>query len=139
MILGAGGFLGSRLCKSLRNNEIIKCGRDKKNDIILDKTKKNNFTDILLKVKPDVIINLIAIADVDSCERKKEEANKVNNIMVKKFVRTIKESKLTNKIFFYIFQPIRFILEMVPIKKTSLDLKIFMQKQNLKERSTLKK
>ncbi len=100
MMLGAGGFLGSRLCQSLRNNEIIKCGRDKKNDIILDKTKKNNFSDILLKVKPDVIINLIAIADVDSCERKKEEANNVNNIMVKKFVKAIKESKLTNKIFF---------------------------------------
>ena len=74
-MLGAGGFLGSRLSQSLRNNEIIKCGRDKKNDIILDKTKKNNFSDILLKVKPDVIINLIAIADVDSCERKKEEAS----------------------------------------------------------------
>jgi len=100
MMLGAGGFLGSRLCQSLRNNEVIKCGRDKKNDIILNKNKKNNFSDILLKVKPDVIINLIAITDVDSCERKKEEADNVNNIMVKKFVQAIKESKLTNKIFF---------------------------------------
>ena len=43
MMLGAGGFLGSRLCQSLRNNEVIKCGRDKKNDIILNKNKKNNL------------------------------------------------------------------------------------------------
>jgi len=100
MILGADGFLGSRLCQSLRENEIIKCGRGKKNDIILDITKKNNFSDILSKIKPNVIINLIAITDVDACEKNKKEANDVNNIMVKNFVRIIKKSKLMNKVFF---------------------------------------
>ena len=100
MILGADGFLGYRLCQSLRKNEIVKCGRGKRNDIILDQTKKNNFSDILSKIKPDVIINLIAITDVDLCEKNKKKANNVNNIMVKNFVRTIRESKLMNKVFF---------------------------------------
>ena len=101
MMFGASGFLGSRLYRSLKKDKkIITCGRSKKNDIILKKINKDNFSKILLKNKPDIIINLIAITDVDFCEKKEIEANKINNLVVKELIQGVEKAGLVDNIFF---------------------------------------
>ena len=75
MMLGASGLLGSWLYKSLKKDKkVLTCGRSRKNDIILKKINKDNFSKILLKKKPDIIINLIATTDVYLCEKKKNRS-----------------------------------------------------------------
>ena len=71
MILGASGFLGSHLCNFLKiKNTILRCGRNKNNDIVLKKFVKEKLSKIFQKNLTNVIINLIALTDVDLCEKK---------------------------------------------------------------------
>jgi len=101
MILGANGFLGSHLYNYLKEkNNIIKCGRNKNHDIVLKKIVKSNFSKILKKTIPDVIINLIALTNVDICEKKRKKADEINAGIVKNIVDSITEVKLTKKVFF---------------------------------------
>ena len=101
VILGANGFLGSHLYNYLKKkNNIIKCGRSKNNDIVLKKIVKHKFSKVLKKTIPDVIINLIALTNVDICEKKKKKADEVNRGIVKNIVDSIIETGLSKKIFF---------------------------------------
>ena len=101
LIMGANGFLGSHLYNYLKvKNNIIKCGRNKNNDIVLKKIEKSNFPKILKKTIPDVIINLIALTNVDICEKKRKKADEINAGIVKNIVDSITEVKLTKKVFF---------------------------------------
>jgi len=84
MILGASGFLGSHLCNFLKiKNTILRCGRSKNSDIVLKKIEQKKFSKILKKYKPDVIINLIALTNVDLCEKKKKKTKKKNSVILK--------------------------------------------------------
>ena len=140
MMLGASGFLGSRLYQSLKKKKkITTCGRSKKNDIILKKINKNNFSKILLKNKPDVIINLIATTDVDICERKKNEANEVNNIMVKNLIEGIKKAALINKIFFLHISTDQVYSGNGPHKENKINPKNVYAKTKLKGEKYIKK
>jgi len=100
MILGASGFLGSHLCNFLKiKNTILRCGRNKNNDIVLKKIDQKKFSKILKKYTPDVIINLIALTNVDLCEKKRKKAEKINSGIVKTISQSVNQSKLTKKIF----------------------------------------
>ena len=66
IILGASGFLGSHLCNFLKvKNTVLRCGRNKKNDIILKNINQKKISKILERYKPDIIINLINLTNVD--------------------------------------------------------------------------
>ena len=100
MILGASGFLGSHLCNFLKiKNTILRCGRSKNSNIVLKKIEQKKFSKILKKYTPDVIINLIALTNVDLCEKKKKKAEKINSGVVKIISQSVKKTKLTKKIF----------------------------------------
>ena len=100
MILGASGFLGSHLCNFLKKkNTILRCGRNKNSDIILKKIEQKKFSKILKKYIPDVIINLIALTDVDLCEKHRKKAEKINSGIVKTITQSVNQNKLTKKIF----------------------------------------
>ena len=101
VIMGASGFLGSHLCNFLKvKNTIIRCGRNKNNDVILKKINKKKFSKILKKYVPDVVINLIALTNVDLCEKKRKKAEEINSEIVKTITQSINEIKLPKKIFF---------------------------------------
>lgn len=82
-VTGASGFLGSYLVKVLQNYEVY--GSSNKHEVAeknritrLDITDKIATRDMLLKIRPDVVIHTAALTDVDYCEGHKEEAYKIN-------------------------------------------------------------
>ena len=100
MILGASGFLGLHLSNFLKKKHIVlRCGRSKGSDIVLKKIDQKKFDQILKKYTPDTIVNLIALTNVDLCEKKKKEAKKINSGIVKIISQSVKKTKLTKKIF----------------------------------------
>ena len=100
MIIGANSFLGVHLSNYLKKkNIILKCGRTKNHDIVLKKFVKEKLSKIFQKNLPDVIINLVALTDVDLCEKKYSEAEKVNSVIIKNIVNSLIETNLSDKIF----------------------------------------
>ncbi len=92
LIFGSSGFLGKKVFNFLKKKK-YKIYRDSS---IKKKIKKNSNHKFLLKIidriKPDIIINLIALTNVDQCEVKKKLAQKSNTLFVKNLVTAIKIS-----------------------------------------------
>ena len=83
LITGAFGQLGTSLCKVLSNESILAAGRviistKKYKCIELDITNQKKVSEIIRDYKPDIIIHLAAMTDVDGCEKKPEIAFDVN-------------------------------------------------------------
>lgn len=76
LVLGAGGFLGSRLKRTIP--KALYKGKPDYGEI-------KNFSDVvrvrhlLDEIRPKVILNLIAITDVDYCESNRDEARIVHS------------------------------------------------------------
>ena len=99
--MGANGFLGIHLYNYLKTKyKIIRLGRKKNSDFVLKKITKYNFLKILKKNLPDVIINLIAITNVDLCENRRKKAEEINSKIVKNTVKAINEINSKKRIFF---------------------------------------
>lgn len=80
LVIGGSGFVGWYLAKYMN---AIKTSFNEKNGFLkLDITKENEVADLFEKIKPDVVINSAAIADVDLCEKEKDLANIVNGTSV---------------------------------------------------------
>ena len=86
LITGAFGQLGEILSEKLNNfNEVIKTGRklpNGENGMSLDICNKIILKDILQISKPDILINLAALTNVDLCEKKPTLARQVNVVGV---------------------------------------------------------
>ena len=83
LITGAFGQLGTSLCKVLSNESILAAGRviistKKYKCIELDITNQRKVAEIIRNYKPDIIIHLAAMTDVDECEKTPEIAFDVN-------------------------------------------------------------
>ena len=83
LITGAFGQLGTSLCKVLSNESILAAGRviistKKYKCIELDITNQKKVAGIIRDYKPDIIIHLAAMTDVDGCEKTPEIAFDVN-------------------------------------------------------------
>ena len=83
LITGAFGQLGTSLCKVLSNESILAAGRviistKKYKCIELDITNQRKVAEIIRNYKPDIIIHLAAMTDVDGCEKTPEIAFDVN-------------------------------------------------------------
>ena len=91
IIYGSSGFLGKKLVKFLnkKNYKLIKDNDNQKKKL---KTTKNLFDFFLKQIKknkPDVIINLVALTNVDQCENNKKLAKKTNIFFTKELVQAI--------------------------------------------------
>lgn len=77
LITGASGQLGKELQKQFikKNFDIIPLDKNK-----LDITKIKDVKNVVLKEKPDIVINCAAYTNVDDCETNEEKAFKVNSI-----------------------------------------------------------
>ena len=80
IILGSTGFLGTHLkhALSLSGNNTLTIGRSLGNDVVIDIFDFKNLVDIITLHKPKLIINLVAITDVDCCENDPRSAVEVH-------------------------------------------------------------
>ncbi len=86
LITGAEGMLGTDLCRTLEDEDLIIT-----NHKTLDIT---NYDDVLKKFKsykPDVIVNCAAMTDVDGCESQIDWAYELNGQAVKNLALATKE------------------------------------------------
>ena len=120
LIFGSSGILGNYLCKFLKKKYFIY-----NNGLRRRKFDLNNFFQlkkIILKTKPDVLINCTAITDIDFCEKNKKKAYDINFKILKNTIDIIKKEKLKIKIIkistdqFYNFK--KKVLNKENIKKT---------------------
>ncbi len=92
LILGSSGFLGTSLKNVLiKSHHNIYCqSRDKDSDEKCDPSNYDEFIDLLARLKPDIIINLIANTDVDLCQKDKNIAFNANVLPVLNLTNSLK-------------------------------------------------
>lgn len=81
LVTGASGFLGTKVMKLLRKNfSLVGVCKERKVPGLhsLNIANKKNVVALLQKEKPDVVLHIAAMTDVDKCEVEKEEAWQVN-------------------------------------------------------------
>ena len=75
LIFGGNGFLGSFLYEYLKKNySVHRVSRKKGIGTFVGELNKKNILKILSKIKPDIVINTIALTDVDECQLNKKKA-----------------------------------------------------------------
>lgn len=99
LILGKSGLLGSNLFSGtyLKNYKIYSIGRDDVSDYKINFMKECEIFDVLDKIKPYAIINMVGLTDVDYCEQFPNKAYMVNVKILENLVYAI--SKLSFKPF----------------------------------------
>jgi len=84
LITGSAGLVGSQIVKDLteQNHTVYSCYHDEKpihgTTVLLDLTDQDKITQTLQETKPDRIIHLAAMTNVDLCETEKELATQIN-------------------------------------------------------------
>lgn len=96
LIFGGNGFLGSFLYEYLRKKySVHRVSRKKGIGTFVDELNQKNILKILLKIKPNIIINTIALTDVDECESNKKKALNSNFKTLKNITSTINKKLKT--------------------------------------------
>ena len=97
LLLRSTGLLGCILSKDLEEHgyEVHSHGLNKKTVYKANLIKFQETNELVLKTQPDLIINLVALTDVDLCEREPNLAYLLNIKTVENIVASIK--KLTQK------------------------------------------
>ena len=84
LVTGSTGLVGSQVVKDLikQNHTVFSCYHDAKPEygtpVLLDLTNQDKIIQLLQEIKPDRIIHLAAMTNVDLCETEKELATKIN-------------------------------------------------------------
>lgn len=99
-IIGANGFLGEKLKEYFsKNNEVIPLGIIPQEGIIrLDATNKEEVDNFMLKFKPDVVIDTVALTSSVACETNPELCYKLNYTTAKNIADSCK--KINAKMIF---------------------------------------
>ena len=100
LLFGGSGFLGSHLKNFFLEKKVscFNCGRNSKNDILLSKYSENEISKIIFDLRPDVVINLVGITNVDECEKNLKKAREINTNITKNISNVL--IKYKKKIFF---------------------------------------
>src|SRR5688572_18968789 len=74
LVLGSSGFLGSRLSSALSNagHRVVKQVRGRPpqaDERDIGELTKRALTEALRDLRPEVVVNLVALTDVDLCEQ----------------------------------------------------------------------
>lgn len=84
LVTGASGLVGSQVTRDLvaKNFDVYSCYHIEKPQIgtimQLDLTKQDQIISVVKSIKPEIIIHLAALTDVDMCETQKELAHLIN-------------------------------------------------------------
>ena len=91
LILGSSGLLGSNLFRILKNKYNTSHNGIKKRNLDINNLSK---LDLLIKKKePDLIINCVAITNIDDAEKNKKKTYKINVQLVKNLILLQKKYK----------------------------------------------
>jgi dTDP-4-dehydrorhamnose reductase len=102
LVTGSAGLIGSRVIKDLvkQNHIVYSCYHNEKPihgiALQLDLTNQNKIIQTIQEIKPDRVIHLAAITNVELCETEKDLATTINI----KSTRIIAEQAAKQKIFF---------------------------------------
>jgi len=105
LITGSAGLVGSQVVKDLiqQNHTVFSCYHDTKplhgTPILLDLTEQSKIIQTLQETKPDRIIHLAAMTNVDLCETEKELATLINTKATEIFAR---QAAKQNTYFLYV-------------------------------------
>lgn len=93
LVTGALGLLGSSLVPFLRTRgyEVLRHARKGEAEIHADLTQIEQVCSVLNETKPDVIVNLAALTNVDECERNPQLAYMGNVRIVENLVKWIQD------------------------------------------------
>ena len=101
LILGSKGFYGKKLTLYLKTKglKVYSDSRYKK----LLKTKKSDFflNKLLISIKPNIIINLVANTDVNFCETNRNEAKKSNVYFTKNLTKLVSKNKINTHLIHF--------------------------------------
>jgi len=80
LVFGSSGFMGSELCSNLLFNgfRVRTIGRSPSNDYRVALTDCSAIRAVIEATKPTHAVNLVALTDVDMCERAPDRAREVN-------------------------------------------------------------
>ncbi|MBC7466812.1 MAG: sugar nucleotide-binding protein [Bdellovibrio sp.] len=101
LILGANGLLGTVLTKDLaasRKFEIFTHSHSTQADFGHDLSKYKSVCELLLSVKSDFCLNLLALTDVNLCESEKEKAHRLNVLPIQNIVKCVLKNNLELKL-----------------------------------------
>ena len=105
LVTGSAGLVGSQVVKDLTdlNHQVYSSYHDTKPEYgiatKLDLTNPNDIISVLDKIKPDRIIHLAALTNVDLCETEKDLATKINEKATKILA---KQAAKQNAFFVYV-------------------------------------
>ena len=117
LILGSSGLLGSKLTSGqyLKKYNIISQSLKSKTHINVDLDKFNEVKKMINLTNPNIIINLVALTNVDHCEKFPVEAYNINVNTIKNLVKAIETSSC--KPYLIHVSQIKFMMEQVIVKK----------------------
>ncbi len=106
LIIGASGFLGSKLFSKLKNKHKV-VGTYNKHKVRgllkLDTTNKNALKRFFQKHDPDIVINTVGLNNIRVCENNKKLAKKINYTSAKNISQLCKNRKLIYISTIYVF------------------------------------
>lgn len=93
LVTGASGLLGSSLVPLLRASgyEVVAHSHSKPGTINADLTIKAEARALISQIRPDLIINLVALTNVDICEKEPLKAYQLNSDVVENIVDSMGE------------------------------------------------
>ncbi len=82
LIFGATGLLGPYLGDAAETlGSVVRCG-NRQGDVLCDATIPSEVAALITRISPNVIINCIALTDVDACETDRLRADNLNRQVV---------------------------------------------------------
>ena len=101
VVTGASGLLGTTLTPFLKLNghEVVSVGRSPDSDVICDLTDLHATRSVLDKLLPDTILNLVALTNIEKCEKNPNLAYLVKCRVVENIADWTRSSKVECHLF----------------------------------------
>jgi len=94
LLLGSSGILGKYLYNELKNTKKISLFHSGLSNRKFDFTKKIHLENLIIKKKPDLIINTIGFTDIEKCEKLPGISKKINFGIVQNIFNLKNKKKL---------------------------------------------
>ena len=98
LILGSSGLLGKNFYTEFKNNKKINLFHTGLTKRKFDLTNKLKLQNLVLSIKPDLIINTIGLTDIEICERDKKISKEINYGIIQNIFYLRKKKKLDFKL-----------------------------------------